>query len=89
MANPVTYNQGTSIVGSLKSSVISVGVSPSLNISGYNWRNGFDSNNIWAIYSDTFSQGLSTQGNSLPTIWATPQFTEQGLIDLINVLSFI
>ena len=86
MANPVTYNQGTSIAGSLKSSVISVGVSPSLNISGYNWRNGFENNNIWVIYSDTFSQGQSTAGNSLPTIWGTPVFTESGLLNLINVL---
>ena len=86
MANPVTYNQGTSIAGSLKSSVISVGVSPSLNISGYNWRNGFENNNIWVIYSDTFSQGQSTAGNSLPTIWGTPVFTDAGLLNLINVL---
>jgi hypothetical protein len=86
MANPVTYNSGSNPTGALKSGTVSMSVAPSLNISGYNWRNGFDSNNIWTIYSDTFSQGLSTQGNSLPTIWATPQFTEQGLIDLINVL---
>jgi hypothetical protein len=86
MANPVTYNQGTSIAGSLKSSVISVGVSPSLNISGYNWRNGFENNNIWVIYSDTYSQGQTTQGNAVPTIWATPVFTDAGLLNLINVL---
>jgi hypothetical protein len=86
MANPVTYNQGTSIAGSLKSSVISVGVSPSLNISGYNWRNGFENNNIWVIYSDTYSQGQTTQGNAVPTIWATPAFTDAGLLNLINVL---
>jgi hypothetical protein len=61
-------------------------VAPSLNISGYNWRNGFENNNIWVIYSDTFSQGLTTQGNSVPTIWGTPQFTEAGLLNLINVL---
>jgi hypothetical protein len=86
MANPVTYNQGTSIAGSLKSSVISVGVSPSLNISGYNWRNGFENNNIWVIYSDTYSQGQTTQGNAVPTIWGTPVFTDAGLLNLINVL---
>ena len=86
MANPVTYNQGTSIAGSLKSSVISVGVTPSLNISGYNWRNGFENNNIWVIYSDTYSQGQTTQGNAVPTIWATPAFTDAGLLNLINVL---
>jgi hypothetical protein len=61
-------------------------VAPSLNISGYNWRNGFENNNIWVIYSDTFSQGQSTAGNSVPTIWGTPQFTEAGLLNLINVL---
>ena len=86
MANPVTYNSGSNPTGAFKFGTVSMSVAPSLNITGYNWRNGFDSNNIWTIYSDTFSQGLSTQGNSIPTIWATPQFTEQGLIDLINVL---
>lgn len=86
MANPVAYNSGNSIAGSLKSSVISVGISPSLNISGYNWRNGFENNNIWVIYSDTYSQGQSTQGNAVPTIWGTPIFTEAGLLNLINVL---
>ena len=86
MANPVTYNSGSNPSGALKFGTVSMSVAPSLNITGYNWRNGFDSNSIWTIYSDTYSQGLSTQGNSIPTIWATPQFTEQGLIDLINVL---
>lgn len=86
MANPVAYNSGNTISGSLKSSVISVGVSPSLNISGYNWRNGFENNNIWVIYSDTYSQGQSIQGNAVPTIWGTPVFTEAGLLNLINVL---
>lgn len=86
MANPVTYNNNTNPTGALKSGTVSMSVASSLNITGYNWRNGFENNNIWVIYSDTYSQGLSTQGNSLPTIWATPIFTEQGLIDLINVL---
>jgi hypothetical protein len=86
MANPVTYNSGSNPSGALKSGTVSMSVAPSLDITGYNWRNGFDSNSMWTIYSDTYSQGLSTQGNSLPTIWSTPQFTEQGLIDLINVL---
>ena len=86
MANPVTYNSGSNPAGALKFGTMSMSVAPSLNITGYNWRNGFDSNNMWTIYSDTFSQGQSTQGNSLPTIWSTPQFTEQGLIDMINVL---
>ena len=87
MANPVTYNSGNFITGSLKRSVISVGISPQLNISGYNWRNGFEDNNLWVIYSDTYSMGQATQGNALPTIWATPVKTDQGLITLINSLS--
>ena len=86
MANPVTYNSGSNPTGALKSGTVSMSVAPSLNISGYNWRNGFENNNIWVIYSDTFSQGLTTQGNSVPTIWGTPQFTEAGLLNLINVL---
>jgi hypothetical protein len=86
MANPVTYNSDGLITGSLKSSVISVGINPSLNTSGYNWRNGFENNNIWVIYSDTYSQGQSSQGNAVPTIWATPIFTDAGLLNMINVL---
>jgi hypothetical protein len=86
MANPVTYNSGSNPTGALKSGTVSMSVAPSLNISGYNWRNGFENNNIWVIYSDTFSQGLTTQDNSVPTIWGTPQFTEAGLLNLINVL---
>ena len=86
MANPVTYNSGSNPTGALKSGTVSMSVAPSLDISGYNWRNGFENNNIWVIYSDTFSQGLTTQGNSVPTIWGTPQFTEAGLLNLINVL---
>jgi hypothetical protein len=86
MANPVTYNSGSNPTGALKSGTVSMSVAPSLNISGYNWRNGFENNNIWVIYSDTFSQGQSTAGNSVPTIWGTPQFTEAGLLNLINVL---
>jgi hypothetical protein len=86
MANPVAYNQGSNPTGALKSGTVSMSVAPSLNIAGYNWRNGFENNNIWVIYSDTFSQGQSTAGNSLPTIWATPIFTDAGLLNLINVL---
>jgi hypothetical protein len=86
MANPVTYNSGSNPTGALKSGTVSMSVAPSLNISGYNWRNGFENNNIWVIYSDTFSQGLTTQGNSVPTIWGTPAFTDAGLLNLINVL---
>jgi hypothetical protein len=87
MANPVTYNSGSAIAGSLNSGSMSMSVGTSLDITGYNWRNGFENNNIWVIYSDTFSMGLSTQGNAVPTIWASPVYTESGLITLINSLS--
>jgi hypothetical protein len=50
------------------------------------WRNGFENNNMWVIYSDTYSQGQATQGNALPTIWASSTFTDAGLVDLINTL---
>jgi len=86
MANPVTYNSGSNPSGALKSGTVSMSVATSLDITGYNWRNGFENNNVWVIYSDTYSQGQSTQGNSLPTIWGTPAFTEQGFITLVNVL---
>jgi hypothetical protein len=86
MANPVTYNSGSNPTGALKFGTVSMSVGTSLDITGYNWRNGFENNNIWVIYSDTYSQGQSTQANSLPTIWGTPVFTEQGFIDMVNVL---
>jgi hypothetical protein len=87
MANPVTYNSGNAPAGGLKFGTMSLGVDAQLNISGYNWRNGFENNNIWVIYSDTFSMGLSTAGNAVPSIWATPIFTESALVTLINSLS--
>jgi len=86
MANAVLYNQGSHPTGALKSGTMSMNVSPSLNIGALKWRNGYENNNMWVIYSDTYSQGQSTQGNALPTIWATPTFTDAGLVNLINTL---
>ena len=87
MANPVAYNQGTNPSGALKSGTMSMSIASSLDITGYNWRNGFENSNIWVIYSDTYSMGQTTQGNSVPTIWATPVYTDSGLVTLINSLS--
>lgn len=87
MANPVTYNSGTNPSGALKSGTMSMSIAPSLDITGYNWRNGFENSNIWVIYSDTYSMGQTTQGNAIPTIWATPVYTDSGLVTLINSLS--
>jgi hypothetical protein len=87
MANPVTYNSGSNPTGALKSGTMSMSIASSLDITGYNWRNGFENSNIWVIYSDTYSMGQTTQGNSVPTIWATPVYTDSGLVTLINSLS--
>jgi hypothetical protein len=87
MANPVAYNSGSNPTNAIKFGTVSMSIAPSLDITGYNWRNGFENNNMWVIYSDTYSMGLATQGNSTPTIWGTPVFSQQGLIDLINSLS--
>jgi hypothetical protein len=87
MANPVTYNSGSNPTGALKFGTMSMSVGGDIDVSTYNWRNGFENSNIWVIYSDTYSMGLSTQGNSVPTIWATPVYTDAGLITLINSLS--
>lgn len=86
MANAVLYNQGSHPTGALKSGTMSMNVSPSLDIGALKWRNGYENNNMWVIYSDTYSQGQATQGNSLPTIWATSIFTDSGLVNLINTL---
>jgi hypothetical protein len=86
MANAILYNQGSHPTGALKSGTMSMNVSPSLNIGSLKWRNGFENNNMWVIYSDTYSQGQATQGNALPTIWATSTFTDDGLVGLINTL---
>ena len=86
MANAILYNQGSHPTGALKSGTMSMNVSPSLNIGSLKWRNGFENNNMWVIYSDTYSQGQATQGNALPTIWATSTFTDAGLVGLINTL---
>jgi hypothetical protein len=86
MANAILYNQGSHPTGALKSGTMSMNVSPSLNIGSLKWRNGFENNNMWVIYSDTYSQGQATQGNALPTIWATSTFTDAGLVGLINSL---
>jgi hypothetical protein len=86
MANAILYNQGSHPTGALKSGTMSMNVSPSLNVGALKWRNGFENNNMWVIYSDTYSQGQATQGNALPTIWATSTFTDAGLVGLINSL---
>ena len=86
MANAILYNQGSHPAGALKSGTMSMNVSPSLNVGALKWRNGFENNNMWVIYSDTYSQGQATQGNALPTIWATSTFTDDGLVGLINSL---
>jgi hypothetical protein len=86
MANAILYNQGSHPTGALKSGTMSMNVSPSLNVGALKWRNGFENNNMWVIYSDTYSQGQATQGNALPTIWASSTFTDDGLVGLINTL---
>jgi hypothetical protein len=86
MANAILYNQGSHPTGALKSGTMSMNVSPSLDVGALKWRNGFENNNMWVIYSDTYSQGQATQGNALPTIWATSTFTDAGLVGLINSL---
>jgi hypothetical protein len=86
MANAILYNQGSHPTGALKSGTMSMNVSPSLNVGALKWRNGFENNNMWVIYSDTYSQGQATQGNALPTIWASATFTDAGLVNLINTL---
>lgn len=55
--------------------------------SGYNWWNGIDiTSSQYLIYSDTYTMGTSTQANSIPVAWSTPDLTDTSLLNLINTL---
>ena len=83
----ISGNTGTYQSGTFNKGSIALNLNPTSLASGNNWYNGVDvTATQYLIYSDTYSQGQATQGNALPTIWASPTFTDAGLVNLINTL---
>ena len=89
MANPIAYNSGTTVSGCINTGTISLAVD-NLNYStrpgNLNWFAGGDNTNKYIIISDTYSQGVDTQANSRPTMWATSALTDNELLKWINGL---
>jgi hypothetical protein len=89
MANPIAYNSGTTVSGCINKGTISFAVD-NLNYStrpgNLNWYAGGDNTNKYIIISDTYSQGVDTQANSRPTMWATSAQTDSELLKWINGL---
>jgi hypothetical protein len=88
MANPVAFNSGSNVAGSLKRANVSLGLSTQdygSNPGGLTWYSGVDYDG-YIIYSDTYSQGSSTLGNAKPTAWGTSDTSQAGLLSLINRL---
>ena len=89
MPNPVSYNSSTTPTGTFKRSNISYGLMPTNYGVGYgslSWYNSLDTTSKYVIIADTYTLGLSTQGNAKPVMWSTGNTTNQNLIDLINGL---
>jgi len=90
MGTPMAYisgNTGTYQSGTFNKGTIALNLNPSSLGSGNNWYNGVDvTATQYLIYSDTYSQGQSTQANSKPTAWSTPDLNDSSLLGLINTL---
>ncbi len=88
MPNPITYNGGTAVSGNLNRNGLAVGVN-SLDFGsspgGKTWYTGIEPEGF-LIYSNTYSQGSTTQGNGRPTAWGTSDSSDAGLLSLINYL---
>jgi hypothetical protein len=89
MPTPVSYLSGASLsntVGMFKRGTMAQNLKSSLE-SGYRWWNGIEvTSSQYLIYSDTYTMGTSTQANSIPVAWSTPDLTDQNLLNLINTL---
>jgi hypothetical protein len=89
MANPIAYNSGTTVNGCINTGTISLAIDNfnySIRPGNLNWYAGADPTNRYLIVSDTYSQGVDTQANSKPTIWATSALTDSELLKWINGL---
>jgi hypothetical protein len=88
MANPVAFNSGSNVNGSLKRSNISFGLSRQdygSNPGGLTWYSGIEIGDNYLIYSDTYAQGTSTLANSKPVAWSCSR-NDDALRKLINAL---
>jgi hypothetical protein len=55
--------------------------------SNYRWWNGIDVlATQYLIYTDKYTMGSSNLADTIPVAWATPDLTDQSLINLINTL---
>jgi hypothetical protein len=89
MANPIAYNSGTTVSGCVNKATISLAIDNfnySTRPGNLNWFAGADNTNRYLIISDTYSQGVDTQANSRPTMWATSAQTDSELLKWINGL---
>lgn len=85
MANTVAYNNGSNPVGSIKKGVMSINIDESRALTELNWKNGIDFSGQYIIYSDTYTQGIDTEGNAKPCAWSC-DYNDTALLNLINSL---
>jgi hypothetical protein len=89
MSNPVSFNNSERYSGSLRRAKINFGIEDidyGSSPGGVTWFNGIEPGDGYVIYSDTYSQGTSTLGNSKPTAWGTSDKSVQSLLNMINNL---
>jgi hypothetical protein len=90
MPNPVAYNSSTTPTGTFKRSSITYGLSGSNyganSPGGLTYYNSLPTSSAWVIVSDSYTLGLSTQGNAKPVMWSTGSASTGSLIRLINGL---
>jgi len=89
MGYPVAYLSGNTTTyetGMFKRGTIGQNQAAALTGS-YRWWNGIDvTASQYLIYSDTFTTSASTASNATPAAWATPDLSDQSLLNLINTL---
>jgi hypothetical protein len=90
MPNPVAYNATTPPSGGFQRATITYGLSGSNyganSPGGLTYYNSLPTSSAWVIVSDSYTLGLSTQGNAKPVMWSTGSASTGSLIRLINGL---
>ncbi len=90
MPNPVAYNATTPPPGGFQRATITYGLSGSNyganSPGGLTYYNSLPTSSAWVIVSDSYTLGLSTQGNAKPVMWSTGSASTGSLIRLINGL---
>jgi hypothetical protein len=89
MATPISILSGGTRgfeLGIFKNGSVAQGFNFPLS-SNYRWWNGVDVlATQYLIYTDKYTMGSSTLSETIPVAWATPDLTDQSLINLINTL---